>query len=113
MRLPFDGQLYLVRFLHFVTPEAEVQALCAAEKWPIITHATSCQLALINKVSASAEEQTIQLAESTAFCSLLDQFERRRGRMISLGRALKQLWPTDQIRRKRFVRAVRQEEKSR
>lgn len=107
MRLLFDGQQFQVKFAHipFEIKEDDLQRFEAGE--PVVSHITRCEILL------AADDGTFnKVAEDLAACSLLDNFNRRRGRMISLGRALMGLWPQDQARRKRFVRAVRLGEKT-
>lgn len=94
MILDFEGVKYQVKFRHF--EYAPLMILPGSMAW--VSHISSCDIHGEN-----------DLAYGDALCSISDIFSRRKGRQISLGRALKSLgWP--QEKRKRFIKAVREQE---
>lgn len=77
-----DGLEAKFHHKHGVTRDAPLRALTGEEI--IRGHSTRCE---IRRLREDGEYETVAVAY--AYCNPKDQFEKRLGRMISLGRALK------------------------
>jgi len=78
----FQVDHYFVKFRHYKTEENEG-----------ISHVTSCEI---------IDDRAKILNSGYAICSILDQFSRKIGRKISLGRALLNAFPEDKELRRKF-----------
>jgi len=106
MKIDFQGETYYIRFKHSIENRA---TLCSI--WRGNGKMLERDVSLASLIPGGHAEPPVFDGEPTvkalAECSAKDQFDRKIGRAISLGRAAKTLWHDKPIERIAFLTAIR------